>query len=134
MQVSVQLCTSAVNMTLPAYAAERHAVATNAERQHLLQGRHAATDQYLLPTRRSSKPAAAVDQWYRRTDTKPFYRHCSTYYADSVNNSRVRKQKQTEAATVSTTDDLYLPTDFVSKAKSPVSVHLFTLTFELLDL
>ena len=47
-----------------------------------------AVDQYLLRVRHSAAnpphAAAAFDWWDRRTDTRPFYRPCSAYYARSV--------------------------------------------------
>jgi len=67
---------SAVNMTLPAFAAERPAPAS--------------VDQYLLPAGRSANlpdATAAVERWERqrdgqtdeRTDTRPFHRPSSAY-------------------------------------------------------
>jgi len=50
----------------------------------------AVVDRYLLPARRSAAnplhAAAAVERWDRQTDSRPFRRPCSTYYASSVNN------------------------------------------------
>ena len=64
-QVCVQPPPSTVNVTLPAFAAER---------RRLLQGARsapAAIDRYLLPARRSAAnllhAAAAVDRWDRQT-------------------------------------------------------------------
>ena len=63
--------TSAVNITLPAFAAERRAAAVAAECWRLLQERRAAIDRYLLPAGRSAAnpphAAAAVDQWDGQT-------------------------------------------------------------------
>ena len=74
------LVNSAVNVTLPAFAAERRAAAP------LLLG-----DRYVLPAKHSAAnpphAAAAVERWDRQTDgrTPDCYRHCSAYYAGSVN-------------------------------------------------
>ena len=72
----------AVNMTLPAFAAERRCCMAPA-----------AINRYLLPAWRSaanpSAAAAAVDRQYRqtdgRTDTRPLHRPCSAHYSGSVN-------------------------------------------------
>jgi len=72
----------AVNMTLPAFAAERRCCMAPA-----------AINRYLLPAGRSaanpSAAAAAVDRQYRqtdgRTDTRPLHRPCSAHYAGSIN-------------------------------------------------
>jgi len=83
-QDSAQPLPSAVNVTLPAFAAER---------RRLLHGARCAPeaiDRYLLAAGRSAAnppvAAAAVDRWTdRRTDARPFQRPFSAYYVGSVN-------------------------------------------------
>jgi len=79
---------SAVNKTLPAFAAERRAVtplliSAGAHYRSIFRarGRSAANPPHT---------AAAVDRWdrRRRTDARPFHRPCSAYYAGRVNNTR----------------------------------------------
>jgi len=80
------LVNSAVNVTLPAFAAVRRAAgAVAAERRRcrsICPGREAL---------RSKTAAAVVRQWDRqtdgRTDARPLHRPCSTYYAGSVSNA-----------------------------------------------
>ena len=71
---SVQPRPSAVNMTLPAFAAER---------QRLL------WIDIFCPGGSAANPphaAAAVDRWDRRTDARPFHRPCCACYARSVSS------------------------------------------------
>jgi len=78
------LVNSAVNMTLPAFAAERRAAAL------LLPGARRCRSISFAHMALSSKPAACrccvwlMGQTDWRTDTGPFYRPCSAYYAHSV--------------------------------------------------
>ena len=88
-QVCVRLPTSAVNVTLLAYAAERRVVAPL-----LLTAGRAIIDRYLLPAgrkaanlqQRSVATGRVNDGTYRQTDARPLHRPCTAYYADNVNN------------------------------------------------
>jgi len=79
---------SALNITLPAFAAERRRL------RHGALSAPAAIDRYLLPAGRSAAnppPAAAAAerrdrQADGRTDASPLHRPFSAYYAASVNN------------------------------------------------
>jgi len=78
LQVSVE-SSSAVNVTLPAYAADRWRLQHN-------------THSYLsvIPAHRtlsSKQPPTAVDWWDRRTDDRPLHRPCSAYCVGSINNT-----------------------------------------------
>lgn len=95
-QVHVQPRNSVVNVTLPAFAAERRAGAPlllllGARRPPL------STPISHAGTALSSKFAAAtcggrmIGQTDRRTDARPFHRHRSAYYASNVNNIPVRR-------------------------------------------
>ena len=71
----IDLGLSAVNMTLPAFAAERCACFT-------------AIDRYLLPVGQSSanpQLLRSISRTDGRTDARPFHRPCSVHYAASVN-------------------------------------------------
>ena len=99
-QVCVQPPSSAVNLTLPAFDAERRAAATLLPaRLQLVRGAGACSCLSISPTRRAlgSKPtnptAAAVDRCDRRTDRPTDTRHtdarplqtpCSAYDAGSA--------------------------------------------------
>jgi len=86
-QVCVDSPPSALNMTLPASAAERRHL------QHGARSVPVAVDRcFLLAGRSAATPPAAVpagDRWYRqtdrRTDTRPLHSPCCAYYAGSVN-------------------------------------------------
>jgi len=97
LQVFVQLSTPVVNVTLLAFAADRHAAVRRSV--------PAAVDRYLLPAGRpAANPlhaSAALDKWYipgrrtdrrteRRTDTRPLHRLHSAYYASSGVKQRLR--------------------------------------------
>ena len=86
---------SALNVTLPAFAAERRRL------HYCARSAPTAVDRYLLPAGRSAAnpPAAvaAVDRWDRRTDgetdTRPLHRPCCACCAGSVKSYRKDKSK-----------------------------------------
>ena len=82
------LVNSAVDMTLPAFAAERRAAAPLLLRAGARRCRSISSARGAL----SSKPAArrsgrlTMGQIDGRTDSRPLHRPCCAYYAGSVNN------------------------------------------------
>ena len=106
-QVHVQPRNSVVNVTLPAFAAERRAGAP------LLLNAHAASARSQRPPlsidiscprgaqQQTHRPPLlhSIDGTDRQTDARPFHRPCSAYYAGSVNNAKPNNDRSARLIT-----------------------------------